>query len=63
MSVTVGQVVHYTSFGSPGGEYTSECQAAIVTQAAQLRHFRNPDPRYQGDAVHAECEQRWHDHG
>jgi hypothetical protein len=28
---TVGRVVHYTSYGTPGGEYSSECRAAIVT--------------------------------
>jgi hypothetical protein len=25
--------VHYVSYGTPGGEYTSECRAAIVTEA------------------------------
>jgi len=29
---TVGRVVHYVSHGTPGGEYTSECRAAIVTE-------------------------------
>lgn len=28
----IGQIVHYTSYGTPGGEYASECRAAIVTQ-------------------------------
>lgn len=28
---TVGQVVHYTSYGTPGGEYPSVCRAAIIT--------------------------------
>lgn len=27
----VGAAVHYVSFGTPGGEYKSECRAAIVT--------------------------------
>jgi hypothetical protein len=27
---SVGRVVHYVSFGTPGGEYKSECRAAIV---------------------------------
>lgn len=30
MKPTVGRVVHYTSYGTPGGEYTSQCRAAIV---------------------------------
>jgi hypothetical protein len=29
---SVGRIVHYTSYGTPGGEYTSECRAAIVTE-------------------------------
>ncbi len=30
--VQVGDIVHYVSFGTPGGEYTSECRAAVVTE-------------------------------
>ncbi len=29
---SVGRVVHYTSYGTPGGEYRSVCRAAIVTE-------------------------------
>jgi hypothetical protein len=32
---SVGQVVHYVSYGTPGGEYTSQCRAAIVTEARE----------------------------
>jgi hypothetical protein len=28
---SVGRIVHYVSYGTPGGEYTSQCRAAIVT--------------------------------
>lgn len=28
---SVGRVVHYVSYGTPGGEYASKCRAAIVT--------------------------------
>lgn len=28
---SVGRVVHYTSYGTPGGEYGQECRAAIIT--------------------------------
>lgn len=28
---TVGRIVHYVSYGTPGGEYPSACRAAIVT--------------------------------
>lgn len=29
---SVGRIVHYTSYGTPGGEYKSECRAAVVTE-------------------------------
>lgn len=32
MKPTVGRVVHYVSYGTPGGEYASECRAAIITE-------------------------------
>lgn len=28
---SVGRIVHYRSYGTPGGEYTSQCRAAIIT--------------------------------
>jgi hypothetical protein len=32
MQPSVGRVVHYVSFGTPGGEYGKECRAAIITE-------------------------------
>lgn len=29
---SVGRIVHYVSFGTPGGEYSRECRAAIITE-------------------------------
>lgn len=29
---SIGRVVHYVSLGSPGGEYTSQCRAAVITE-------------------------------
>jgi hypothetical protein len=29
---SVGRIVHYTSFGTPGGEYESTCRAAVITE-------------------------------
>jgi hypothetical protein len=29
---SVGRVVHYVSYGTPGGEYPSVCRAAIVSE-------------------------------
>lgn len=28
---SVGRIVHYVSYGTPGREYRSECRAAIIT--------------------------------
>lgn len=27
---SVGRIVHYVSYGTPGGEYTSQCRAAVI---------------------------------
>jgi hypothetical protein len=32
MTPTVGRIVYYKSYGTPGGEYQSEDRAAIVTR-------------------------------
>lgn len=29
---SVGRIVHYVSYGTPGGEYTSQCRAADITE-------------------------------
>jgi hypothetical protein len=34
---SVGRAVHYVSYGTPGGEYGSECRAAIITAVTQPR--------------------------
>jgi hypothetical protein len=31
MKPSVCDLVHYVSYGTPGGEYTSQCRAAIIT--------------------------------
>jgi len=31
---SVGRIVHYRSYGSPGGEYGQHCRAAIVTEVS-----------------------------
>ena len=32
MKPSVGRLVHYVSYGTPGGEYGKECRAAIITE-------------------------------
>jgi hypothetical protein len=36
MKPSVGRTVHYVSYGTPGGEYKSECRAAIVTEVGEV---------------------------
>lgn len=31
MEPTVGRIVHYQSYGTPGGEYLPEARAAVIT--------------------------------
>lgn len=33
---SVGRIVHYVSYGTPGGEYKSECRAAVITAVRDL---------------------------
>lgn len=33
---SVGRIVHYVSYGTPGGEYKSECRAAIITETGEF---------------------------
>lgn len=30
MTPSIGRIVHYVSYGTPKGEYKSECRAAII---------------------------------
>lgn len=39
MTPSVGSVVHYVSYGTPGGEYRRQCRAAVVTETAQDATF------------------------
>lgn len=34
---TVGRIVHYRSYGTPGGEYPSVCRAAVITEVVPLK--------------------------
>lgn len=44
---SVTRMVHYVSYGTPGGEYTSECRAAIVTAV--------PEPDADGNVLASLC--------
>lgn len=45
---TVGRIVHYVSYGTPGGEYVKECRAAIVTEVS-------PESNAKGDHLVGLC--------
>ena len=32
MTPSIGRIVHYVAYGTPGGEYVRECRAAIITE-------------------------------
>ena len=32
MKPSVGRIVHYVSYGTPGGEYKPACRAAVITE-------------------------------
>ncbi len=35
MKPSIGRVVHYVSYGTPGGDNGSECRAAIITEVGE----------------------------
>lgn len=36
MKPSVGRIVHYVSYGTPGGEFVSECRAAVVAEVSDI---------------------------
>lgn len=61
---TVGRMVHYVSFGTPGGEYGSKCRAAVVTEVGQWLTVETSTPdsfdRSEGRPIRV-AEQWWFD--
>jgi hypothetical protein len=45
---SIGRIVHYVSYGTPGGEYKSECRAAIVTAVDQYQPPKPDDETFIG---------------
>lgn len=33
---SIGRIAHYVSFGTPGGEYSRQCRAAVITAVHDL---------------------------
>lgn len=65
---TIGRIVHYKSYGTPGGEYGPECRAAIVTEVASTSTnvglaVMNPTGLFFNSSVRQDEEQSggtWH---
>lgn len=47
MTPSVGRIVHYVSYGTPGGEYTAQCRAAIITEVTGYVAPEHPDDHMQ----------------
>lgn len=69
MTPSVGRIVHYVSYGTPGGEYSSQCRAAIISEArdgtdrASLVVFNPTGLFFNEVCFHDEDEKRggtWH---
>jgi len=43
---SVGRIVHYVSYGTPGGEYASKCRAAVIAGDGEMLPYPQP-----GDGV------------
>jgi hypothetical protein len=41
---SIGCIVHYVSYGTPDGEYSSQCRAAIVTEVGEFRVPEGQEP-------------------
>lgn len=50
MKPSVGRIVHYVSYGTPGGEYPSVCRAAIITEVSGYA-----PPEHADDDMQAVC--------
>jgi hypothetical protein len=46
MKPSIGRIVHYVSYGTPGGEYASECRAAVITEVVAIARGLEGDPRW-----------------
>lgn len=57
---SVGRAVHYVSYGTPGGEYSSVCRAATITEVgAWMDTLVSGGIGLDGDAKRRTVEQEW----
>jgi hypothetical protein len=41
MKPSIGRIVHYTSYGTPGGEFPKTCRAAVITGVGDPLPYEN----------------------
>lgn len=51
MKPSVGRIVHYVSYGTPGGEYPKACRAAVVTGLSGTLGLEYPTGDELGDGA------------
>lgn len=58
---TVGRIVHYVSYGTPGGEYTSRCRAATIAETGAWMTVPGSESTEVTDSEtpYRTIEQRW----
>lgn len=61
MAPTLGETVHYVSYGTPGGEYVSTCRAAVVAEVGGwVTIASTPVPADEDDRPAREVTQWWY---
>ena len=55
----VGKVAHYTSYGTPGGEYTRQCRAATITEVGGWRTVTEVSGWRKKDTYRRTLVQEW----
>lgn len=51
MKPSVGRIVHYVSYGTPGGEYPKTCRAAVVTGLGEVLAYPVYDAELEPDGA------------
>lgn len=66
-SVELGDIVHYRSYGTPGGEYAPTCRASVITELTHVSGMislcvLNPTGQFFLPVVDYSADQpgRWH---
>ena len=47
MKPSIGRIVHYVSYGTPGGEYPKACRAAVITGAGEPLPYPRHDDEHE----------------